>query len=170
MGKKIRKAYCAIDNSKKADINREIGEMDMKVSALRVAYANHDTVKESQDRILYCGNAKNEHFKDIYEYKSMVGYVKDSAWSYEKELRLRIDITGSIKCTGILVEIPDYVMNSIQIMKGPRFIGDLKIKIQEEIEKNFILETSLYFKKLRTIPCDNCKMLKRRNDYVNRTM
>ncbi len=53
--------------------------------------------------------------------KEMTGYVKDYAWQYENEVRIRIHLPHSTGYEKIQITVPKEVIDSIEITVGPYF-------------------------------------------------
>ena len=53
--------------------------------------------------------------------KRMTGYIKNIAWRYENEVRLRIELPDCYSSDKIMIDVPEIVLNSMTIMKGPSF-------------------------------------------------
>lgn len=53
--------------------------------------------------------------------KAMTGYIKNYAWQYENEVRLRIRLVQDTGYERISVPIPDGVIDSITVTTGPSF-------------------------------------------------
>ena len=51
----------------------------------------------------------------------MTGCIKNYAWSYENEVRIRVELTHDIDCEKILLSIPQETIDAIQITTGPYF-------------------------------------------------
>lgn len=51
----------------------------------------------------------------------MTGYIKNYAWHYENEVRLRIHLPYSTGCEKIMVDIPSYVIDRMEVTTGPSF-------------------------------------------------
>lgn len=149
--KDIKKVYSADINTKKPDRNTFVQLNKATVSVTRVAYSN----KNGDILELSCGSTKNSLFKSIND-PSLIGYIKDDAWSYEKELRLRIDLGKSVNYKGVAIDIPEYVIDSMIITKGPRFKGDPLERLETEINRKIKTDSSLFYGKLQNTPCDGC--------------
>ena len=121
----------------------------------KVAYINSD------DKKIICGRANNKHLVDKITNTELIGYIKDDAWEYEKELRLRFDVLTGQKYDAVAIKLTDDLISAIEIVKGPKFNGDLKEKIKEKLG-NIQIKTdkSRYFEKLNKIPCDDCLIKK----------
>jgi len=120
----------------------------------RVAYSTVDNTGNVER--IWCSTAYNENFKKL-SYTSLIGYIKDDAWSYEKEIRLRVDLGKNVNYKGIAIEVPDYVIDSMVITKGPKFNGDLLDRIKKECTRSMNTGSSLFYDKLNYIPCDKCQ-------------
>ncbi len=153
----IDKVYKANPKTKQIDwstyINRE--KLDLFIS--NIAYCNTDRLGEDNVEITTCGNASNYILRDVANAHELIGYVKNEAWSYEKEVRLRVDLKDNYELDGLSLPVPDEVINSMIVTKGPRFQGDLLSEFQNEINRIQHMKESLFFGKFRNIPCDFCK-------------
>ena len=155
--KNIKKVYSADVSTKKPDENEFVYINKAKISVAKVAYSTNDN-KGNVEKI-WCGTAYNEMFKDLSD-TSLIGYIKDDAWSYEKEIRLRVDLGKNVKYEGIAIEVPDCVIDSMVITKGPKFNGDLLERIKNECTRSMNTGSSLFYDKLNYIPCDKCQYKK----------
>ena len=126
------------------------------LSIVRVAYTNSDSVQDKSDEILICGKAENNLLKNTPHLPDLVGYVKDMAWEYENEVRVLATVDKSIKCDGLAIELSDDLIDSMEIVAGPRFSGNLSERIRREIQQQFTTDRSLFSDKLKWIPCDSC--------------
>ncbi|MCI8561873.1 MAG: DUF2971 domain-containing protein [Dorea sp.] len=151
--KDIKMVYSADPKTKKVDRDTFVFLNKAKISVTRVAYSNQGPNGEIEN--ITCGNAQNDILKSIYD-SSLIGYIKDEAWSYEKEVRLRVDLGAGIHYKGVAIDVPDYVIDSMTIIKGPRFYGDLVNRLEAELDKKMRIESSLFFDKLKYTPCDGC--------------
>ena len=127
-----------------------------KLSIVRVAYTNADSVQYKSDEIMICGKAENKLLKNTPHLPDLVGYIKDMAWEYEREVRVLAIVDKSIRCDRLAIELPDDLIDSIEIVAGPRFSGNLSERIRQEIQRLFTTNQSLFSGKLNWIPCDSC--------------
>lgn len=127
-----------------------------KLSVVRVAYTNADSVQYKSEEILICGKAENKLLKNTPHLPDLVGYVKDLAWEYEHEVRVLATVDKSISCDRLAIELPDDLIDSIEIVAGPRFSGNLSERIMKEVQQLFTTKRSLFSNKLNWIPCDSC--------------
>ena len=133
-----------------------------------VAYTNEDDINDTKEKLtISVGNAKNDKLEKLNGEEKLCGYDKNVAWSYEKEIRFRIQIenekdnTSSNKIRGIRIAIPDDVIKSIVIMKGPRVQEDSEEwkKLIELLNKEGLNHPteSIFKGKLQNMACDRCK-------------
>lgn len=51
----------------------------------------------------------------------ITGYIKNYAWNYEKEVRMRIHLPFGVGTEKVMVDIPDEVLSEITVTTGPSF-------------------------------------------------
>ena len=96
--------------------------------------------------------------RNVSRKPEMTGYIKNYAWHYENEVRLRIVLPQESGAERICIEIPSDVVDSMIITTGPNF----EPKYQDQLylslmNKRRITESSFSgLIKYRTI-CDLCK-------------
>ena len=88
--------------------------------------------------------------------KKMTRYIKNIAWRYENEVRLRIELPDCYLSEKIMIDVPEIVLNSMTIMKGPSFEpknSELYLQLREygRIEES----TFTHLLKFRSL-CDYC--------------
>ena len=133
---------------------------DYKILSGAVAYVNMNQVDNNMIKGIICGNQYNNK-EIIMSSRVLGGYLKDKAWAYEREMRLRIET--SEKCDGVCIEIPDNIYDSFEIITGPRYSGDLLEIIREEANDSFDnsrIKPSLFTGKLNWVYCDCCDRIK----------
>lgn len=128
------------------------------VKSYAIAYSMEDVSSEE----LVCGEQHNSKLKRARHKPELFGYIKDYAWHYENEIRLRVDVTETnlILNNKIAICIPDEVLNSIEIVTGPRFNKDSLTRIKKEYDSNFDnkrISQSLFTNLLKWVYCDSCK-------------
>ncbi len=131
----------------------------VEVSFHAVAYTNAESKDSAETEHLYCGRDKNTNLNNILSSSELIGYVKDSAWSYENEYRLRVDDKSGAAYKAVSISIPDDIIDSFEIVAGPRFSGDLLTRIQTKIAGNFDgkqARQSIFTGKLNWVYCDDC--------------
>jgi|GEM_PF-822787 len=139
-----------------------------KKSLHMVAYTNEDDLKSYYGPAeINVGKASQKNITGLYDNDSMCGYVKNSAWSYEKEIRFRFEIDKRLCISnnavkGIIIPISDEVLKSIEIMKGPRMetsSGEWTSLIEIMNEKGLKPpRESIFAGKLQNMACDRCKL------------
>lgn len=87
----------------------------------------------------------------------MTGFIKNYAWQYENEVRLRIRLTNDTGYEKISVYIPDDIINSITVTTGPYFKWKNDDIYNSLVTKNRISESG--FKNLVRYKalCDMCQ-------------
>ena len=148
-------------DSKKA--NDDNITSDTSISFHAVAYTNADSKGNYEAEKIICGWESNSNLSNVTNSVELIGYIKDSAWSYENEYRIRADITSDRRYEAISISIPDDIIDSFEIVAGPRFKGVLFEEIQKKIkyrmDMNHIKE-SIFTGKLKKVNCDSCKRIK----------
>ena len=149
---------------KRFDEYRTSVKIDGVATVLRlsaVAYSNAKDLESDETEQLTCGEAKNSVIKNAPDIPELTGYVKDKAWDYERELRLKITFSDEFNYDRVALEVPEYIIDAMTITTGPLFEGDLREKLQEEIKQQTKIEHSIFTDRLfiKTI-CDNCERLK----------
>jgi hypothetical protein len=149
-------SVCLVEDNKAnlhADITRYSKYQHLKSYA--VAYC----LEGRRNDELVCGGGKNVNLKWVKQSSRLMGYIKDHAWNYEKEVRLRVDLSTNELYDKIAIRIPDEVLDSIELVTGPRFEGTLLSKIHNEVDPEFNKNriTKSYFKgHLNWVYCDSC--------------
>ena len=99
---------------------------------------------------------RNMHFGNPYKIAELTGYIKDSAWDYEKEVRLRVDIPSQYNYNAAFIKLTEDYLNQISITSGPRFAGNVLTSIPSKYKAKISIDNSKFKEKLAWIPCDNC--------------
>lgn len=124
------------------------------------AVAYHSVINHSDKNkeILKWSTVENRNFFDILQNSELTGYIKDEAWAYEKEIRIKCEmdnIDGYIK--KIAIPIPEYVINNMTITAGPLFKWNLQERLCEEISCQIKCNTSKFTDKLSIdSKCSRC--------------
>ncbi len=63
----------------------------------------------------------NNEFYRVDEKEEMTGYIKNAAWKYENEVRLKIKLQHAVGNDKICVPIPSETLNAITVTTGPQF-------------------------------------------------
>lgn len=126
-----------------------------------VAYSNAESRYNGENEKLQCGGEVNDRLTGVLDSEELTGYIKDIAWSYENEYRLRVDINDNTEYEALSINLSEDFVESIEIVAGPRFEGELLSVIQRRISKTFNPErlgTSLFAQKLNWVYCDSCRI------------
>ena len=148
----------AADESTKEPIGGNIASK-IKCVFHAVAYTNAEDLAAIEEEQLWCGSESNTKVKNTLGSDELVGYIKDVAWAYENEYRLQINYNESDTPKAVSISIPEDVIDSIEIVAGPRFNGSLIDRVKKEIGiilSGGRIHNSLYKGKLRRLYCDIC--------------
>lgn len=149
---KIKQVFHVDANTYDTIINSFLTEDEFKPSISRVAYVEWDN--DGNIAQIRCGeSAKNDKIKNI-DSQMLAGLIKDAAWSYEKEIRLRVDVSSKILDKKVAIDIPEDIMKSIIVTTGPRFNKSIS---KEEFGEVADVRTSIFAGKLNYVYCDRCK-------------
>ena len=103
---------------------------------------------------------RNANFPEPYNISELAGYIKDSAWEYEKEVRLRVDLPDEYDCNAAYLELSDDFLSQIVITTGPRFSGNVLTSLPQKYRAPVKIKSSKFQEKLAWIPCDSCSWKK----------
>ena len=88
--------------------------------------------------------------------KRMTGYIKNIAWRYENEVRIRIELPDCRPFEKIMITVPESVLNSMKVMKGPSF-KFRNSELHSRLEKSGRIEKSAFTNLLKFRPlCNYC--------------
>ena len=149
--------YRADPETKKTDENDRLDKNTAKISIGRVAYTDYEYNTKDNKACISCGDAKNHNFTDLYHYDALIGLIKDEAWSYEKEIRLRVDLKDVNNFKGVSLKIPEYILKAIIITLGPRHFQIDSKELRFISKKGIGIKNSVFYNKLQWIPCDSCE-------------
>ncbi len=77
----------------------------------------------------------NSVFSRIDTRSEMTGFIKNEAWKYENEVRIHIQTKDPVEHEKIAIKIPDEVISSMVITKGPYFCGDLMERVENRYQQ-----------------------------------
>lgn len=114
--------------------------------------------KISLTDIVYAGNDKYGGLKLIHNDKyfntrsirelsgldtnpKMTGYIKNHAWQYENEVRIRVELPQDTGYEKILLNIPQETINAIQVTTGPYFRWKKDELYKQLCEQNRVVES-----------------------------
>ncbi|MFI3167384.1 MAG: DUF2971 domain-containing protein [Bacillota bacterium] len=119
--------------------------------------------------ILKFGTVSNNSFEPIKRKstnRELTGYIKDDAWSYEKEVRLKVEFDKNVRYERIAIDIQESVLKEMVITPSPLFEGDFERIMQgygvNLKSDNVHIERSRFVDKLniKTI-CSSCDIKKK---------
>ena len=150
-----------IDQENKLATGRVITiDMYMKPNLSSVAYCNTDRLRTEQSmEKLTWSNVSNMNFQGATHMNELTGYVKDIAWSYEKEIRILANFNNTQGFRRIALDIPDEIIREMIFTASPVFKGDLGGMVYDELGIRIKTDKSLFQEKLviRSI-CDRCEL------------
>lgn len=123
-----------------------------------VAYTNKDSISDNEQKTLQVGKETNTKFSDTFEYEELAGYIKDTAWAYEKEVRLRVKVSDNQTYNAVMIDIPQDILNSFEFVTGPRFEENILMSLRK-IDPDFDdkrITPSLFTGRLNWVYCDSC--------------
>ena len=132
--------------------NKDITDV-CNLSSYAVAY-------QKSDGELVCGEQHNNNMNNASSEINLVGYIKDYAWHYENEIRLRIDIKADLNIDKVALSIPDEIIDSFEFITGPRNDNELIEILRKEIDPKFDesrIKNSKFKNLLNWVYCDCCK-------------
>lgn len=129
-----------------------------------VAYSNADSLerKGEEERLAWSTNRYNYNIKNAVHIPELTGYVKDDAWSYEREIRVKARFHNTQGFRRVAIRLPEEVINSMVITASPLFAGDLRAQIHKEVRRQLQTDRSIFSGRLnlRNI-CADCTLKKR---------
>ena len=127
------------------------------LSAVAYSDADSHTVTKNNKDVLRWSNVSNNNIVNAVRIPELTGFIKDMAWSYEKEMRIRAEFKNIHDYRRIAISLPEEVMETMTITASPLFKGNLVDKLQREISRQLYVEKSLFTGRLniRTI-CEGC--------------
>lgn len=114
-----------------------------------------DRFEVSLNDVVYASGVDGDPIKFIYrgrnlntqlppgadKAREMTGYVKNCAWQYENEVRLRIRLNHDTGFEKIQVSVPEEVIDSIVVTTGPYFRWKSENMYEHLIDENRIVES-----------------------------
>lgn len=149
---KIKLVYHVDSATNDISLSAPLTETEFKPSISRVAYVEWNS--SGKVTLIRCGeNAKNDKLKDV-DSPIFTGLIKDAAWSYEKEIRLRVDLNNVSSDKKVAIAIPDEILKSIVITTGPRFNKAIS---KTDLPGVSDIRESIFKGKLNYVYCDRCR-------------
>lgn len=158
---KETKELIEISQITKQPTGRVISDTDaFKIWLSAVAYSNYDGLSLKEDaEILRCGTQENKILRNVPHQPELTGYIKDMAWAYEKEVRVKTQFDNSVGFERVAIKMPDYVIDSLVITPSPLFEGDIEKRIESEVSRIIATDNSKFVGKLQIrSACDSCSI------------
>lgn len=128
-----------------------------------IAYSNCDN-PDDDERVTW-SNVINKQIKNATHIPSLTGYIKDSAWDYEREIRIKAILPEGHGFLRVAIDVPDNLFDSITLISGPMFEGKLDDRLKVEIKKRVKISKSLFTDRLKVDnPCSKCPSKKVNNN------
>lgn len=123
-----------------------------------VAYSNTDSMQiKGEVEKLSWSNRDNNNIKNAPRIPELTGYIKDMAWSYEKEIRIKAEFENYYDIKRVAIPLDDEVIAAMTITAGPLFSGDLMKELSREINVRLNMDRSIFTDRLNiTTPCQKC--------------
>ena len=102
--------------------------------------------------------AINTNIKNAVRIPELTGYIKDMAWSYEKEIRIKAEFENVRNIKRVAIPLTDEVIDAMTITASPLFEGDLHAELEREIARQVKTDASIFTHRLniKTI-CQGCE-------------
>lgn len=113
-----------------------------------VAYSNTDS-KESASEVEHViwNTRKNTNITRASKIGELTGYIKDEAWAYEKELRVKVLFDSGVKFHRVALDISELLPKMV-ISTGPLFRGSLRQRLMDDLpgfdENNYHFDQSIF--------------------------
>lgn len=129
-----------------------------------VAYSNADSMQEKKEaEKLTWSNQNNTNIQNAVRIPELTGYIKDMAWSYEKETRIKAQFDNIYNVQRVAIPLTDDVIEAMTITASPLFEGDLLEEVSKQIEMSLNIDKSIFTNRLNiTTPCQSCNFKKRK--------
>lgn len=131
--------------------------VSLRLSA--VAYSNADSLQDNEQEKITWSNTKNYNIRQPMLRPELIGYIKNIAWSYEKEVRIKAEFNNSSGMQRVAVPLTDEVIKKMNITAGPLFEGSLKDVLLKEAVYEINTEQSIFTGQLNIKnPCLECEL------------
>lgn len=128
----------------------------LKVWLSAVAYSNCLSHEDNEiEEKLSWSTQSNIIFSGATRIPELTGYIKDEAWDYEREIRLKAEFKNDMGFERIAILIPPALINKMII--SPLFKGSLTTEITREVHRQLQTDKSMFTGKLYIkSPCSDC--------------
>lgn len=114
-------------------------EIRIKPVITDVAYVsgknNDENYRIVRDRdVIWLANERT--FSRINNLDKITGYIKNAAWLYENEVRIKVESRERLANTIVAIKIPENVLNNLEITAGPWITDNLYELINQRLRRN----------------------------------
>lgn len=127
-----------------------------------VAYSNEDSLQQKQEKqVIKWSNRINYHIINAGKIPELTGYIKDMAWFYEKEIRIKAKVPCGSRFQKVTIPMTDELINEMTLTASPLFEGNLKDALKKQVDYQIKTEKSIFTKRLniKTV-CQDCEWKK----------
>ncbi len=138
MKKDVQEWLSNLDKIYIVEKNEKIKEKPIKINKEKVflssvAYTNTESLDMNTEIEKVTWNTvENTNFHKASKKKELTGYIKDAAWSYEREIRVKVMFNHNITYHRIALDISSLMQNMI-ITTGPLFEGSIYQKLMMDL-------------------------------------
>lgn len=127
-----------------------------------VVYSNTDSRIEKNYKEKLCwSNVVNTNLPNAAHIHELTGYVKDMAWSYEKEIRIRAEFNNKQRFQRVSIKLSEEVIKTMIITASPLFEGNLMDELWKETQRQLNTDSSLFKGRLNIVTiCQSCELMK----------
>ncbi len=137
-----------------------IDEYALTIKISSVAYCDYG-YGEVGDQGISWSNKKNYLLRNIFSGKILTGYIKDRAWAYEKEVRVKAEFNNLQGIERVAIPLTEKVIDAMVITASPLFKGDLKSLLKKKTGRTVHMDSSKFTNKLKVKdPCGDCVLKK----------
>lgn len=150
-------------NNQSAERTIIINENNASLKISAVAYCNTDSLQENKEKEkIQWSNTTNTNIKEAVRIPELTGYVKDMAWSYEKEIRIKAEFENIYNIKRVAIPLTDEVLNNMTITLGPLFKNDFLLELKKSLPNKTKIKKSIFSDRLniKTI-CQQCEYKQR---------
>jgi hypothetical protein len=127
-----------------------------------VAYSNCDNPETDENKKITWSTVENIAIKNATQIPELTGYIKNSAWDYEREIRIKATLEDGHGFQRTAIKTPRNMLDSIEIVAGPLFKGELNKRLHEKIENINKISNSLFHNKLFIKnTCSDCPLTRK---------
>lgn len=140
----------------------QVGDGGASLRLSSVAYSNADSLQLPKEaEMLTWSNKGNTNIRNAVRIPELTGYIKDMAWSYEKEIRVKAEFENILGIQRVAIPLTDELIDAITITASPLFDGDLVAELSKQINVNLNTDKSMFTGRLNiTTPCQDCALKK----------